>query len=284
MKILRDGNILLTIGFSPCPNDTFIFDALVNGRIDTGRLRFEAVLEDVESLNLRALGEGLDISKLSFGAFARLMDRYQLLNAGSALGTGVGPLLVTCPGVRQIRSVAVPGLNTTANFLFSTFYPEILELQEIVFSGIEDAVLDGRVDAGVIIHENRFTYEEKGLVKVADLGELWERSTGRPIPLGGIAVKRSIPYHIRKEIDRLVRKSLEHAWMCPSDSNDYITAHAQAMDPEVRMKHISLYVNDYSLDLGESGRSAIRYLLGKSRKTGTADMKLVEPLFVEKDI
>ncbi|MFM9051087.1 MAG: 1,4-dihydroxy-6-naphthoate synthase, partial [Bacteroidota bacterium] len=241
------------MGFSPCPNDTFIFDALVNGRIDTGVFSFNTVLEDVEALNLRALRGELDVTKISFGAYSRCMHHYQLLDSGSALGFGVGPLLVKRPDVRTIGSVAIPGSHTTAGYLFSNFFPEVSDRRVMLFSDIEDAVQTGRVDAGVIIHENRFTYESKGLQLVADLGSLWEQSTGKPIPLGGIVIRRSLDISIKSSINRLIRKSLEHAWLHPTDSSEYVSFHAQAMDPDVRRRHIELYVNEYSLDLGEKG-------------------------------
>lgn len=280
MRQLADGSLVLSIGYSPCPNDTFIFDALVNGRIDTGNLRFEPILSDVEALNLKSIGHELDITKISFGAYAKVMGDYQLLNAGSALGFGVGPLLVKRPGVGDIRTVAVPGVNTTANFLFSTFFPEITDRKVLVFSGIEDAVLAGDADAGVIIHENRFTYAQRGLEKVADLGEMWEQRTGRPIPLGGIAVLRSIRQEIRLQVDRLVKASLEYAWKHPEASAQYVAEHAQSMDPDVRKQHIRLYVNEYSLDLGEKGRSAIRHFLSSSASLLGTDTGSADPLFV----
>lgn len=273
-----DGRLELTIGFSPCPNDTFVFDALVNGRIDTGPYDFKPVLEDVEALNLRAIGAGLDITKISIGAYSDCMQHYQLLDAGSALGFGVGPLLVKRPDVHEIRSVAIPGIHTTASFLFSNFFPEISDRRVMLFSEIEDAVLCGSVDAGVIIHENRFTYEAKGLLRVADLGQMWEQSTGRPIPLGGISIRRSLDLRIRSDINRLVRTSLEHAWLHPSDSVEYVSSHAQSMDPDVRRRHIELYVNEYSLDLGEKGRSSIRHFLNKS--SAGKPLSVIEPLFV----
>ena len=265
----------LTIGFSPCPNDTFIFDAIVNRKIDTEGIDFEPVIEDVETLNQKAIRGELDVTKISFAACLHALDQYQVLNAGSALGKGVGPLLVSKDDVdlflrnegRDI-TVAIPGKNTTANFLFGIFFPETKNKVEMVFSEIEDAVLSGKVGAGVLIHENRFTYEQRGLKKICDLGDLWEKETGLPIPLGGIAVKRNLPEEVKQKVDRLVRKSVEYAFANPHSSDEYVKMHAQEMDEEVRRKHIALYVNSYSVNLGVSGRHAIEVLFQKARETG----------------
>lgn len=261
----------LTIGFSPCPNDTFIFDALVHGKINTGSLRFLPMLEDVESLNQRAFQNELDITKLSFHAFSNLTDSYQLLTSGAALGNGVGPLFISkkrfSDPVKEIKTVAIPGKHTTANFLFSIFYPGISNKKEMLFSDIEQAVLSGEVDAGVIIHENRFTYMDKGLLKIEDLGEAWEKTTGKPIPLGGIAIRRTLPEELKKEVNRLVRRSVEFAFSHPESSMDYIAQHAQEMSPAVRRKHIELYVNDYSVDLGTKGKEAIQTLFKHALET-----------------
>lgn len=256
----------LSLGFSPCPNDTFIFDALVNKKIDTGDFSFDVVLEDVETLNRRALEGTLDITKLSFPAFFRSQQDYVLLNAGSALGKGVGPLLVskteadmTAEEVTR-KTVALPGANTTANLLFSFAYPNAVHKKFMVFSDIEDAVVSGATDLGVIIHENRFTYRQKGLHKVKDLGEYWEEKMHVPIPLGGIAIKRTIPHSIAAETDRLVRQSLEYAFSHYPLITGYVKQHSQSMSEEVMRQHIDLYVNNYSLDLGEDGKNAIRTL------------------------
>ncbi|MFM2206235.1 MAG: hypothetical protein RL213_210 [Bacteroidota bacterium] len=283
MRELKDGTVVLSVGFSPCPNDTYIFDALVNGKIDTGKLRFEPLLEDVEQLNRRATEVALDVTKLSFRAYADVSHDYVLCNAGSALGFGVGPLLVArSADVRRSDdfTVAVPGLGTTANFLFRIFHPHVTRFREMVFSDIEDAVVSGEVDAGVIIHENRFTYRQKGLVCLADLGSLWEQETGQPIPLGGIAVKRSLPLEVRLETDKLIRSSLDHANLHPESSSSYVAAHARSMDPIVREKHIRLYVNEHSLDLGEGGRSAVRYFYQKALSAGVIGQPPTEPLFL----
>ena len=264
----------LTLGFSPCPNDTFIFDALINGRIDTEGLTFDVTLADVEELNRKALRGELDITKLSFSAFGDLTVRYKLLNAGSALGRGVGPLLVRKQQAEETapRHVAIPGHYTTANYLLGLAYPELEQRTEVLFSDIEDAVLAGDYDAGLLIHENRFTYEQRGLEKIRDLGEYWEEATGLPIPLGGIAIKRSISDDQQRQIDRLLRRSVEYARANPVASRDFVREHAQAMDPAVMQQHIDLYVNDYTLDLGAEGRAAVRHFITDGRAKG-----LLEP-------
>lgn len=274
---------IIKIGYSPCPNDTFIFDALVHQKIDTRGFRFEPVLQDVEQLNQMAFRNELDVTKLSFHAYAQVNSDYQLLTAGSALGNGVGPLFIarkqSSKPETDFTSVAIPGKNTTANFLFSIFFPNIKVKKEMIFSAIENAVISGETDAGVIIHENRFTYEQKGLVKIADLGELWEKSTGQAIPLGGIAVRRNFSSEIKSQINQLVRESVEFAFKNPHESVDYVCAHAQEMDPAVRQKHIDLYVNQYSIDLGEKGKDAIRLLFRKGKETGMLKAEL-QDLFV----
>jgi 1,4-dihydroxy-6-naphthoate synthase len=251
----------LTLGFSPCPNDTFIFDALVNKKIDTQGFDFDVVLEDVQTLNNWANEGRLDISKLSFPAFFKNAEHYACLSAGSALGKGVGPLLiaktmVNVPDVGHCK-IAIPGENTTANFLLNYAFPTALNRIPMLFSKIEDAVLNGEVDLGVIIHENRFTYQQKGLVKVLDLGEHWETKTGKAIPLGCIAVKRSLPKEVVQKINELIKVSLEYAYTHYPTLSDYITGHAQEMDEAVMRQHIELYVNEFTLELGETGREAI---------------------------
>lgn len=268
----------LTLGFSPCPNDTFIFDALVNKKIDTQGLEFEVALEDVETLNQWALQGRLDITKLSFPAFFRSADHYILLNAGSALGKGVGPLLISrYPYDKKNIDdalIALPGINTTAHLLFSFAYPGAGRKQFMIFSAIEDAVVNEEADLGVIIHENRFTYMQKGLYKVMDLGEYWESKMQVPIPLGGIAIKREIPGEISSLIDRLIRESLAYAFSHYPFISDYIKQHSQSMSEEVMRSHIDLYVNDYSLDLGTEGKNAINTLnqvfLATTKNTVTA--------------
>ena len=252
----------LTIGFSPCPNDTFIFDAMVHGKIDTEGLEFEVILADVEELNRKAAKAELDITKLSYHAFAYLIDKYMLLRSGSALGNNCGPLLVSKKNFRleelKDLSIAIPGKYTTANFRLNFAFPNLHNKTEVLFSDIEKKVLSEEFDLGVIIHENSFTYAERGLVKIMDLGEFWEQQTALPIPLGGIVCKRDFDLEIIKKINRILRRSIVFAFENPDESDDYVCQHAQEMDPSVMKKHIELYVNQYSIDLGEKGEKAIQ--------------------------
>lgn len=256
----------LTLGFSPCPNDTFIFDALVNKKIDTGDLSFEAVLEDVQTLNKRAIAGELDASKISYGVLPLVMQQYGVLNAGGALGKGVGPLLISknaIPTSENIndKTIAIPGENTTAHMLFSLAYPKAKHKKFMVFSAIEEAVLSGQVDLGVIIHENRFTYQQKGLTKIIDLGNYWEQQTQYPIPLGGIVMKRSFDIALQKKVDALIRQSVEYAFNLYPVLPDYVKQHSQEMSAQVMRQHIDLYVNNYSIDLGDAGKKAVEKLL-----------------------
>lgn len=261
----------LTLGFSPCPNDTFIFDALIHHKIDTEGLDFDVCYEDVETLNHKAFNSELDITKLSYHAYAYAVENYVLLNAGSALGFGVGPLLI-CKRRGLVDNfsfpenlvVGIPGKYTTANFLLGLAFPSLINKQEMVFSGIEQALLDERIDLGLIIHENRFTYQDKGLYKIMDLGDYWERTTGAPIPLGGIVAKRQLPEEIVTRIDRVIRRSVEYAFDNPKSGLDFIRLHAQEMSEEVMYKHIELYVNRFSISLGDEGKTAIRTLFHKA--------------------
>ncbi len=256
----------LTLGFSPCPNDTFIFDALVNKKIDTGGFEFDTVLADVETLNQWALEGKLDITKLSFPAFFKSLDNYTLLNAGSAVGKGVGPLLIsdaqheiTEDEINQ-ASVALPGINTTANLLFSFAYPEATDKIFLLFSAIEDALVNKETDLGVIIHENRFTYLQKGLRKVKDLGEYWEEKMELPVPLGGIAINQSVKRSVALKINKLIRKSIDFAFKNYPFIPEYVKEHSQEMSEDVMRQHIDLYVNNYSLDLGDEGKLSIESL------------------------
>ena len=256
----------LTLGFSPCPNDTFIFDALVNKKIETGDFEYEVLLEDVETLNRWALQERLDITKLSFPAFFQSSDHYTLLNSGSALGKGVGPLLIAKEDIGystkdiQKSIIAIPGTNTTANLLLSFAFPTATQKRSMLFSEIEDAVLSGKADLGVIIHESRFTYQQRGLFKVADLGEYWEQKMKAPIPLGAIAIKKSLERSVAEKIDGLVKKSLEYACSNYPYISDYVKQHSREMSEDVMRQHIDLYVNNFSLDLGREGKKAIETL------------------------
>jgi len=269
----------LSLGFSPCPNDTFIFDALIHGKIDTEGLTFDVSYLDVETLNQKAFQNELHITKLSFNAFAHVAEQYALLQAGSALGFGVGPLLICKQGRRETigaalqssdckLKVGIPGKYTTANFLLSIAYPQIQHKEEMVFSDIEQALLDGHIDAGLIIHENRFTYQNKGLEKIIDLGEYWEKQTGCAIPLGGIVIQRSLPIALQQQVERLIRQSVEFAFAHPQSGIDFIRSHAQAMDEAVMYKHIELYVNEFSVHLGEKGREAIQQLFKLAHEKG----------------
>lgn len=256
----------LSIGFSPCPNDTFIFDALVNKKIDTGGLNFDVVLEDVQTLNQWALQGKLDFSKISYGVLPLVLNDYIVLNSGGALGKGVGPLLVARSPLPvtslEEQIIAIPGENTTAHMLFSLAFPNAKNKVFKIFSEIENAVLNKEVSAGVIIHENRFTYNLKGLVKVIDLGEYWEQATGLPIPLGGIVAKRGLPVEIIQQVDGLIRRSVTYAYANHhAQLTDYVKQHSQEMSEEVMRQHIDLYVNDYSVALGNDGKHAVMKLL-----------------------
>ena len=256
----------LTLGFSPCPNDTFIFDALVNKKIDTEGLEFDVVLQDVETLNQWALEGKLDVTKLSFPAFFKSLEYYTLLNAGSALGKGVGPILIT-DSQQEITneeinqaSIALPGVNTTANLLFSFAYPEAKDKRFMLFSAIEEALVNKETDLGVIIHENRFTYQQKGLRKVKDLGEYWEERMELPLPLGGIAINQWVKRSLALKVNELIRKSLDFAFKNYPLIPDYVKQHSQEMSEDVMRQHIDLFVNNYSLDLGDEGKLAIESL------------------------
>ena len=255
----------LTLGFSPCPNDTFIFDALVNNKIDTGGLTFDVVLEDVQTLNAWALQGILDITKLSYGVLPLVLERYIVLNSGSALGKGVGPLLIENEKLKikniEEHVIAIPGEHTTAHLLFSLAYPNAKNKVFLRYDEIENFVLEGK-GLGVIIHENRFTYADKGLHKITDLGDYWEKETGNSIPLGGIVIRRSVDVTIARQVDSLIKKSIEYAYHHHYDElAAYVKVHSQEMSEAVMRKHINLYVNDHSLDLGITGKNAVIKLL-----------------------
>ena len=266
----------LTLGFSPCPNDTFIFDALIHHKIDTEGLDFEVFFDDVETLNQKAMQGVLDITKLSYHAFAYVTDKYVLLDAGSALGFGVGPLLISNFEISisdlekksMAYKIGIPGKYTTANFLLGLAFPEAKNKEVMVFSEIENALLGNKIDIGLIIHENRFTYQDKGLHKILDLGDYWEKQTGCAIPLGGIVVNRRLPLDIQLKVNRCIRRSVEFAFANPKSGLEFIREHSQEMSEEVMYKHIDLYVNKYSVDLGEEGRKAIQLLFDKALEKG----------------
>ena len=264
----------LSLGFSPCPNDCFMFDAMVHGRIDCEGLEFSVRLADIEALNASAFAREPDVTKLSFHAYAYCADDYVLLDAGSALGRNCGPLLISRREISTAEvsagrlRIAIPGRFTTANFLLSLAFPRAANRTECLFSEIEDGVLSGTFDAGLIIHENRFTYANRGLKKIIDLGEFWESETGAAIPLGGIVVSRRLPPDLRARINRVLRRSVEYAFANRTASLPFVRAHAQAMTDDVMYSHIDLYVNEYSVDLGAEGRRAVEVLFERAKRSG----------------
>ncbi|MEA1887869.1 MAG: 1,4-dihydroxy-6-naphthoate synthase [Bacteroidota bacterium] len=257
-----------TLGISTCPNDTFIFDAMLNGKIDTLNMDFECELTDVEELNKKAFNTEVDITKLSYHAYAYVSDNYILLNSGSALAYNNGPLLVAAgkvdPDHLAGQPIAIPGRFTTANLLMGVIYPGLTEKHEYLFSDIEDIVLKREATAGLLIHENRFTYRAKGLHKIADLGEVWKKQTGMPIPLGGIAIKRTLGNDVALKVQKVLASSIDFAYKNPGSSYDFVRKYAASMEPDVMQKHIKMYVNDFSLDLGATGRDAVRTLYEKA--------------------
>jgi len=260
------------LGFSPCPNDTFIFDAMVHGRIDTEGLEFDYFLADVEELNRRAFNAEVDLTKISYHAYAYAANNYLILDSGSALGYRNGPLLISreVPDYSKINSmhIAIPGRYTTANLLLSMAWPQAQNKTEYLFSDIEGALLRGEVDAGLIIHETRFTYQKKGLHKIVDLGEYWECLTTLPIPLGTIVISRRVPEEIALKVNRVLHRSIDYARHDSLASYKFVAENAKEMDSDVMNKHIKLYVNKYSLDLGEKGRNAILELYRRAFEQG----------------
>jgi 1,4-dihydroxy-6-naphthoate synthase len=281
---------MYTLGFSPCPNDCFIFDAMIHGKIDTEGLSFQPVISDVEDLNQRAFKGELDITKISYHAYAYINKEYALLHAGSALGNNCGPLLISKKDYSSMNEInnldlssfkiAIPGKFTTANLLMGLYAPDAKNKVELVFSAIEDSILNGDVDAGVIIHENRFTYQQKGLYKIIDLGEFWETLTSCPIPLGAITMKRNIADEEKEKINRVLRRSVEFAFANPESSMEFVKEHSQTMSEDVMKKHIDLYVNKYSIDLGETGKNAVRVLYQKAQEANIIP-ELKEDIFIE---
>lgn len=259
----------LRLGFSPCPNDCFVFDALVHGRVDTP-LRFDVVLEDVEALNGLARAGALDVAKVSWHAVGHLTRDWWMLRAGGALGHGVGPLIVARTAGVDLNGarVAVPGGTTTAKLLLRLFAPEGVDEVELRYDRIMPAVAAGEVDAGLIIHESRFTYRDHGLVALADLGAWWEARTGGLLPLGGIAVRKALGERVAREVGRAVAASVAAAFDDPAASEPYVAAHAQELSPEVRRAHIELYVNRWSRDVGTDGEAAVRRLLAEAHAIG----------------
>ena len=264
----------LSLGFSPCPNDCFVFDAIVNHRIDLEGLEFVPRIADVEALNKAAFARDIDVTKLSYHAYAYCIDDYVMLDAGGALGRNCGPLLISKRTVSrdEVASgalrIAIPGKYTTANFLCGLAFPRAQHKIEMLFSDIEQALVDEVVDAGLIIHENRFTYDAKGLKKIIDLGEFWEGETGLPIPLGGIVIARRLPPETRARVNRVLRRSVEYAFAHREASLPFVRAHAQEMSEEVMYKHIDLYVNAFTVDLGADGRRAVETLFDRAVASG----------------
>jgi len=266
--------------FSPCPNDTFCFHAMVNGLIDTEGLSFEPHLEDVEQLNLRVLHQHPAVCKISYQLLPEIVRRYRMLPCGSALGFGSGPLLVAREPLQEISAqtrIAIPGIHTTAAFLLKFAYPQAINTVSLLFSDISQAVLQGDVEAGVLIHEGRFVYQQQGLQLVTDLGLYWEQGTGLPIPLGGIAVSRELPDAEQEKIARILHRSICYAREQPQAGKAYIRQHAQEMEEEVIRKHIELFVNDYTLDIGKTGRMAVEALC---KKQGNQTDAWLSDLFV----
>lgn len=276
----------LTLGFSPCPNDTFIFDALVNNKMDNEGLEFDVVMEDVQTLNEMGIDGKIDVTKISYGSLPLLLDKYVVLHSGSALGMGVGPLLIApfpvpSPAIKQC-TIAIPGKNTTAHVLFSLAYPDASNKVFLRYDEIEDFVLGntGTLDnvngikLGVIIHENRFTYQDKGLSKQTDLGRFWEEETGSPVPLGGIVAKRSLPPAVVTKVQQLIRKSLEYSYAQNGELSDFIRDNAMEMSENVMRQHIALYVNEYTLDLGTVGREAIKKFIQVHTSTNKIPVSL----------
>ncbi len=269
----------IKIGISPCPNDTFIFEAIYTKQIDIAPFEFEFYFEDVQTLNSMSNAGVLDVIKLSYAQYFNVIDEYVMLKSGGALGKGVGPLLIAKDHFedRYIRTkkVAIPGKNTTANFLLDFAYPIAINKINYAFSNIEKAILDNEVDAGVIIHENRFTYADKGLVLIKDLGKHWEEKTKLPLPLGGIAIKRSLDNEAKKQINQLIKQSILHARKSYPSLGGFIKYHAQEMKEEVIRQHIDLYVNEYSLDIGTTGMMAVIQM------QHIIDIPSLQPQFIE---
>jgi len=262
----------MTLGFSPCPNDTFIFDAMVHGRIDTEGLEFDYFLADVEELNRKAFASEVDVTKISCHAYAYVAENYRILDTGGALTFGTGPLLISKHALRPTdlinARIAIPGKYTTANLLFSMASPEAVNKTEYLFSNIEKALLNEEADAGLIIHETRFTFKKKGLLKIADMGEYWDTLTGLPVPLGSIVVNRKVPLEIARKVNRIIRRSIEFAREDSVASFDFVASNSWEMESLVMNNHIRMFVNDFSLDLGPTGRKALSELFRLAHEKG----------------
>jgi 1,4-dihydroxy-6-naphthoate synthase len=262
----------LTLGFSSCPNDTFIFDAMIHRKIDTEGLDFDLFIGDVEELNKKSFEAKLDITKISFNAFTRLTNHYVLLDSGAALGENCGPLIIAKKPINlanlNSKKIAIPGFNTTANLLMSYSFPEAQNKVEYLFSDIENAIIHEEVDAGLIIHESRFTYAERGLIKLADVGEIWETKTQTPTPLGGIIAKKTLGQSLLSKVNRVLKRSVEFAFQNPKSGLEFIRSHAQEMSEEVMYKHIALYVNDYTRSLTQAGEESVLKLFEVAHQQG----------------
>jgi len=255
----------LTLAISSCPNDTFMFDALINKKVDQGNYKFDLIIADVEELNKLSQNAETDISKMSFHNFFSLTDKYQMLSSGAALGKNCGPLIISkrkiYPDEISDCKIAIPGENTTANLLMKIFFPLAKNKQPYLFSDIEEVVLSGECDAGLVIHETRFTYHKRGLKLVSDLGTLWEEKFRLPTPLGGIAIKKSLPENVKTDINKILRNSIEYAFANPGSAMDFMKQNAVELDEEIINKHVELYVNNFSLDLGNEGKKAVEKLM-----------------------
>ena len=273
--------MMITVAISPCPNDTFMFWAMLHERVDTFGLKFNVELNDIDRLNQTAERQEFDMVKISYAAYPNISSSYQLLTAGSALGFGNGPLLVSrrkiYPDETPFLRFAIPGRHTTANMLLSIAYPTAVNKKEYLFSEIEDAVLTDEADVGVLIHETRFTYERKGLRKISDLGEYWEKTTSLPLPLGGIAVRRTLSQNVKQQLNTVLMESIKYARQNPDLPEQFVKQHAQEMDIDVCRKHINLYVNDFSVDLGVYGKKAVSTLFEKTSKFFP---NITEPVFI----
>lgn len=278
---------LITTGYSPCPNDTFIFYALIHQKINAGSFEFKEILEDVETLNQKALNAELDVTKVSCHAFAYLRERYCFLRSGAALGSGCGPLVVAkkigSPEDLNGKSIAIPGQLTTAYLLLQLYnHSYRYHVIPMPFYQIMEAVQSGRVDAGLIIHESRFTYPLYGLTEILDLGRWWEFETGLPIPLGGIIAKRQLGQSAIQKIERLIRESILYAFQHKSEPTDYIKRHSQELSDDVIARHIDLYVNAFSIDIGRRGADALSVLLAKATQAGIVP-SIELPIFFENE-
>lgn len=273
----------ITLGISTCPNDTYTFDALIHKKIDTQGIDFKVVMGDVQELNRRAMCRDLQMTKLSYFAYAHVYKTYQILDAGSALGFANGPLFICKKGneknITSKSKILIPGKETTANLLFSMAYPDYTNKTECLFSEIEPRIMSGEFDAGVIIHENRFTYAERGFSMLRDMGDFWESETHTPIPLGAITIRRDVPDDLKKTINQLLRESIEYANAHPQSSNTFIHEYAQAIEDDVLKKHIALFVNDFSLSLGKQGKTAIETLYQRAKAVGIIN-EVPEEMFI----